>query len=186
MNWEAVGAIGEITAAVTVVASLIFVGYQLRQGQRSDRAAGQRDIHKQAREWYVSPRTHPGLFEVIAEVLQDWDGAPPEKQVLFDTWAFDYLLLVEQVMYMHRDGFINDASSEGFVNVALAIMATPGGAQWWLQVRQFWGQDAVEYLESQLAEKGGDIPPFDETLSHFGAQFRSMKGRAESSAAGGR
>jgi hypothetical protein len=32
MNWEALAAFGEISGAIAVVASLIFVGNQLRQG----------------------------------------------------------------------------------------------------------------------------------------------------------
>jgi hypothetical protein len=38
MNWEALAAFGEVSGALAVVASLIFVGYQLRQGQSVERA----------------------------------------------------------------------------------------------------------------------------------------------------
>ena len=49
MNWEAIGAVGEIIGAIAVIASLLFVGNQLRQGQMIERASGQRDILKQGR-----------------------------------------------------------------------------------------------------------------------------------------
>ena len=39
MNWEALGAIGEIVGAVAVVLSLIFLATQIRQNTRSSRTA---------------------------------------------------------------------------------------------------------------------------------------------------
>ncbi len=170
MNWEAIGAVGELAAAVAVVASLLFVGYQLRQSQRAERAAGQRDLLRQGRDWYVSSRTHPELFAVIAELLEDYDGASPEKQHLFDTWAFDYLLLLEQALYMLDDGFINETSSTGFENLALSILRTPGGAQWWTRASQVWNQDHVAHMNRRLAELDDDFPRVDEMLDHFAAE----------------
>ncbi len=168
VNWEAVGAIGEMLAAATVVASLLFVGYQLRQSQRAERAAGQRDLLKQGRAWYVSTRSSPEVFQTISELLEEYEEAAPEKQHVFDTWAFDYLLLTEQVLYMHDDEFVNASSREGFENLALSILSTPGGAQWWQRIQRVWNQDHVAHMNRLLQERH-EIPRFDDLLPHFRA-----------------
>ncbi len=168
MNWEAIGAVGEILAAATVVASLLFVGYQLRQSQRAERAAGQRDLLNQGRSWYISTRSDPSLFGAVSELLEEYETADPIKQHLFDTWAFDFLLITEQVLYMHDDEFVNATSREGFENLALSILVTPGGSQWWQRIQRVWNQDHVAYMNRLLDERDG-IPRFDDLLPHFRA-----------------
>jgi hypothetical protein len=44
VNWEALGAFAEIAGAIAVVASLLFVGNQLRQGQSIEPAKAQREL----------------------------------------------------------------------------------------------------------------------------------------------
>jgi hypothetical protein len=44
MNWQAVGAIGEIVGALAVVASLVFVGFQLLQNARAARLATTNEV----------------------------------------------------------------------------------------------------------------------------------------------
>ena len=84
MNWEAIGAVGEIIGAIAVIASLLFVGNQLRQGQMIERASGQRDILKQGREWFKSTQNNPELFRVISNVMMSgYDSATPDEKISF-------------------------------------------------------------------------------------------------------
>ena len=107
----------------------------------------------------------------MSELLEDYDSADPAKRHAFDTWAFDYLLLVEQVLYMHDDDFVNATSRHGFEALALSILVTPGGGQWWQQIRRVWNQDHVAHMERLLAETpAGEVPRFDELLPHFADQ----------------
>lgn len=45
MNWEAIGAIGEIIGGSVVIGSLIYLALQIRQNSNLARAAAQRDAH---------------------------------------------------------------------------------------------------------------------------------------------
>ena len=48
MNWDALGAISELTAALAFLVSFLFVGHQLRQNREIERASNQREILNQA------------------------------------------------------------------------------------------------------------------------------------------
>ena len=37
MNWEAIGAVGEILGAIAVIASLFYVAYQVKQNTRQNK-----------------------------------------------------------------------------------------------------------------------------------------------------
>ena len=174
MNWEALGAVGEIIAAAAVIASLLFVGYQLRQSQRAERAAGQRDVLRQAREWIVGPRDDPATFRTIAKLLEEFESASPDEQLVFDSWAFDCLLLIEQVIYMHDDEFLNETSRRGFEAVMLSILVTPGGAQWWKRAKKIWNQDHADYFDRLLEERSG-TPRYDTLYPHYRDAREAMR-----------
>ena len=51
MNWEAVGAIGEVVGALAVVATLIYLASQIRQNMMSNRNAALETISAQNAAW---------------------------------------------------------------------------------------------------------------------------------------
>ena len=71
MNWTMVGALGEFFGAIAVVASLLYVGHQVRQNNRIASAEAYRDV---TLSW--------------ARMLHLWaDDAPAASSPLFqDSW----------------------------------------------------------------------------------------------------
>lgn len=169
MNWEAIGAIGEIVAAAAVIGSLLFVGSQLRQSRYIERANAQRDLLKQASEWMSSPSLDSDIFEAVRQCLEDFHGADPIVKDRFNGWAFRLLFIMEQAHYMRQDGLINDGSFDGFERAMLSIISARGGRQWWAHAYNVIGADVGEHLATRLAEVGDSVPPWDELLPHFGA-----------------
>jgi hypothetical protein len=175
LNWDALGAFGEIAGALAVVISLLFVGYQLRQGQSIERAKAQRDLLVQARDWMSLLAADEEKFESVRLCLTDFDSADDFAKERFNSWAFNVLFIVEQVHYMHIDGFINDGSFYRFEQVILSIIRTPGGAQWWKRAFDIVGTDVGNYIASRLEEIGDSVPPWNELLPHLRANARAAQ-----------
>ena len=167
MNWEAIGAVGEIGGALAVIASLLFVGYQLKQGQNVERANGQREMLKQARDWFALTRHDEVLNQTVESLMSDFSKGNSRQQHLFYSWFWDLLLLVEQAYYMHRDGFMNDASFTGFEITLISLIKTPGGAACWQQASGVWGEDARNHIIQRMQDSTEDIQPFDTLFPHF-------------------
>ena len=180
MNWSAAGAIGEIIAAAAVIASLIIVGYQLRLGQKVERAAGQRDVLKQGRDWLLATQGDPTLFRSVSSVLMaSYENADPDEQQAFFTWMFDFYLIFEQAFYMYRDGFFNQASFEGLEAVAIGIARTPGGAECWVHIQRLWGVDAKNHLSRRLQELGEEALAFDQLFPYYLSKYLSLEAERE-------
>ena len=175
LNWEALGAFGEVAGAFAVVASLLFVGYQLRQGQSIERAKAQRDLLIQARDWMSLLAADEERFEAVRSCLNDFDNADDFTKERFNAWGFNMLLIFEQVHYMHIDGFVNDGSFYRFEQVILAIFRTRGGAQWWKLAFDVVGTDVGDYLASRLEEIGDSVTPWNELLPHLQAKARAAQ-----------
>jgi hypothetical protein len=167
MNWEMFGAIAEMLGGVAVIASLIFVGYQLRQQAYIERAKAQRELLMQGREWVSLPSRNKECFRAIQLCLNDFDSADSWSRQQFWEWATSVLLLFESALYMKADDFINDGSYIRFEQLVLAICRTRGGAQWWRYVYNVIGTDVAEHIDARIKELGDTVPPWNELLPHF-------------------
>jgi hypothetical protein len=179
MNWEALAAFGEVSGAIAVVASLIFVGNQLRQGQAVERAKAQRDLLVQARDWFTLLSGDEQKFEAVRSCLQDFDGADDFDKERFNAWAFNMLLIVEQAYYMHKDGFLNDNSFYGFEQAMLSIIRASGGEQWWQHSYNIIGKDVGNYLAMRLEEIGDSVPPWYQMLPYMQATAHAAEQAVE-------
>ncbi len=174
--------ITQIIAVIAILGSLIAIWFQMRQNQMVERANNQRELLILAQRWMNSTRDDSDLFDMAARLMEDYEGADPIEQGRFWSWAFELLMTVEIAMYMHRDGFMNDASYDGFIQVAIAVVKTPGGQQWWEEVRHVWGADAVEELTKRMNEIGDQVPPWNElqpTFKRYTEKLRLAEKSAE-------
>jgi hypothetical protein len=167
MDWEMLGALAETLGGLGVIASMVFVGYQLRQQSNIERAKAQRDLLMQIREWVSLPSRSKEHFVAIQTCLDDFDSADDWSRQQFWDWATNVLLVFESVLYMKSDEFIHEGSYIRFEQLVLAISRTRGGAQWWKYMYDVIGTDVAEHIDARIEEVGDLIPPWNELLPHF-------------------
>ena len=167
MDWAMFGAIKEIISSVAVIASLIFVGYQLRQQVYIERAKAQRELLMQIREWVSLPSQNEEYFNAIQRCLNDFDSADDWSRQQFWDWATSVLLVFESVLYMKAENFFHEGSYIRFEQLVLSISCTRGGRQWWAYMYNIIGTDVGEHINARLAEIGDTVPPWDELMPHF-------------------
>lgn len=170
MNWEAIGALGEVLGAITVIGSLLFVGYQLRQASNIERAKAQRDLLLQAGDWISIPSLSKERFNAIRACLSDFDGSDPWSQEQFHSWATNVLLLFESVLYNYEEKFVHPGSFERFEQLVLAIVKTPGGRQWWDLMYNVIGTDVGEHIAARIVAVGESTTRWDDLLPQFRAE----------------
>jgi hypothetical protein len=170
LNWDALGAFAETAGAIAVVASLLFVGSQLRQAQSIERAKAQRDLLIQAREFMSLLSGDEEQFEAVRTCLGDFDRGSDFEKERFNAWAFNLLFTFEQVYYMHQDGYVNEGSFSRFEQAMLSVIRTNGGGRWWELAVDIVGTDVGNYLANRLEEVGDSVPPYDTLLPHLKAR----------------
>lgn len=167
MTLQDLAAIGEAVGGLAVLVTLVYLAYQFRQTARLERAAGQRDLLSQVRSWMELTAVNPDLFPVLQRGLNDWDAVTPAEKERCSSWAWSLLFIAEQALYMKRDGVIHTVSYQGFLDAALAVIATPGGRIWWTGARQIIGNDISDYMDQALAELAPDAPNWISMLPHW-------------------
>jgi hypothetical protein len=98
MNWEAIGAVGEILGALAVFITLAYLAVQVRQYTLATRAAINSAYSDAAREFNLALATTPELARALANWPEDPADASPEDQVLV-------LALLRALFQMWQNGF---------------------------------------------------------------------------------
>lgn len=161
MNWEAIGAIGEIAGAVAVVTTLFYLARQMRQTQRTERAVSQRDLLLRVSEWARFVNCEDSDRFVTG--LHNYNEAEARTQGHIDTCLSEFIFIAEAALNMRNDGFFSDGTWNGIIGATLALIRTPGGSQWWEYGRKFIGTEIVEFLDKELTR----IDPATSTYLDF-------------------
>ena len=77
------------------------------------------------------------------------------------------MMIAEQAWYKHRDGFINEASYQGFENLCMTILVTEVGQEIWPVVQESWEQDVPKHFQNRLREEGAYISKHYDVIQLF-------------------
>jgi len=67
MNWEAIGALGQVLGAVAVIATLLYIAREVRQNGRSLSISAMRDTTAQWNHWSEIIATSTDLAEIVSK-----------------------------------------------------------------------------------------------------------------------
>ena len=76
MNWDAIGAISEILAAIAVVVTLIYLAKQIRQNSQAVEISALRDTTEQWNRWSEVLATSPELADIVTRGNKSYRNLP--------------------------------------------------------------------------------------------------------------
>jgi hypothetical protein len=153
MDIMELGAIGELVGGVAVVASLIFVGVQVRQNTKTLRRAGARQSAQQNQAVLRALADH-------SDVTADgWDRL--DEMNAADLWRFEMVYSmwfqgIEQALADEREGLVTPEYLEPYRYDLRGLLASPGGERWWNMRKEWYTatlQSEVEKLREQAEVK---------------------------------
>ncbi|MFC1662359.1 hypothetical protein ACFL3S_13055 [Gemmatimonadota bacterium] len=104
MNWEAVGAIGEVIGAAGVILTLVYLAHQIRQNTRAIRAQTHQAITAANLGMAMSMAESEGLAEVLVRGLADFDSLDPADRLRTVGWFNSILKFGENTHYQFLQG----------------------------------------------------------------------------------
>jgi hypothetical protein len=137
MNWEAIGAIGEIVGAVAVVLSLVYLGAQIRQntrqveeqcrGQRQNSLLGARSAFHEWRSLVIQDSHVAAIWKKGSAGLGQ---LTEDERVQMDFMLIDFFWAFSTIWMQVAEGL----ADESFWEVAkgnILLYAGPGVREWW-------------------------------------------------------
>ena len=143
VNWDAVGAIGEVVGALAVVLTLIYLSIQTRQNTKAVRHASARGVQEDANAWRFRIVESPEVSELFRTGLRD-----PESLSANDKYRFRMFL---DALVFHWEHAIDSGESIPKVNITRTLRQ-PGGAWYWSRAKDLLSPEFVEYVDGLLDE----------------------------------
>ncbi|MCH8139970.1 MAG: hypothetical protein IH908_00075 [Proteobacteria bacterium] len=150
MNWEMIGSIGEIIAAIGVILSLLYVGRQLKQSNAMARSSFRQELGSQSTHWAMSIASSPSLAEALAKVhfedLEREDATGPERMQI----AYAIVGLIGQIFFAFehwKEGILTDEQFAQLYSPRNALLSRPYLASVWPQLRPGYPEDFNKWFE---------------------------------------
>jgi hypothetical protein len=161
MNWEAIGAIGEIIGALAVVVTLAYLAVQVRNSTRIARSATRQAIAETAMEHGTHLISDRGLMTALLRDFQNQDQDAVDRARLM---AHNYITMrhYENILYQHKSGMIERDEWLGFRENLKAVLE-------WRSMREFWKNESHYYSDTFRAEVDaiqGEQSGAESALSH--------------------
>ena len=151
MNWDAIGAVGELIGATAVVVSLVYLGRQVRQGARAELASTEMEAARMWSEFHARVAHSPDMTRI-------WDvahTAPNElaaaEQQRFVWLIAEYFYLVEGLFKQHARGFLSDDSLWQHAQTACGVLDNPVAREWWASDVSPFSSEFRAFIDSLAA-----------------------------------
>jgi heme/copper-type cytochrome/quinol oxidase subunit 1 len=158
MNWEAIGAVSALIGAIAVVASLVYLAFQIRQNtkqlEQSERTAIAASLNVSATN-YRENRHHIYTNADVAEIYLK-GAADPES--LGEIELYRYRLLMSNFVDANWDIYVQTVATgfspetwESQASKAIErVLGTPGGRWFWENYCTDYPKDFRQEIDSLL------------------------------------
>jgi len=159
VSWEAIGAIADILGAIAVVATLIYLARQIRDSARATSVETERDISEAWNQTLAELGQNEEIAAILAKGLKNYRALSQPEKAIFHT-RMGRVLNHNYTQYrMRENGFGDPVFADNMDRVAMMVLKSPGGAQWWEDVGPSWAH--YEYVQG-LREKYRDVRPLSD------------------------
>ncbi len=145
MNWEAIGAIGEVFGGLAVLATLFYISIQIRQSNKLAEAQSQRELLKF--DVFNPLVEDSALTTEFRACLNRYEEQDADVKTRFNFIMTNWHLQMESVFRMNEQGLIAELSYKGYLTWYNSLINTPRGSIWWSEVSGAHAPDFKAALE---------------------------------------
>jgi len=156
MNWDALGAIGELVGALGVIATLVYVAVQLRQSTRAVRAA---TLNATTASQQAELRWSSDIGQAVTTAFHR-----PEELTELEThqvteWMTAAFLARENEYRQHQKGLLERDKWEQSKTIVQMIAGIPWFRNWWSEYgRHVYTVSFVEWVDQVMVAGVFDTP----------------------------
>lgn len=163
MNLETISALAQLVAAIGVIASLFYLGAQIRQNTHSQRSVVVDSLTASLIHLLGPQGTDPELTRGFAAAVEDWHGATEENRTRAIAVLFTTFKLFENAWFQRRHGTLDAEQWEGWDLHMRVYYHRPGVKTWWSLRRGMFAAGFRDYLET--TEPVADLAPLSQLIA---------------------
>ena len=171
MNWDAIGAVGEVLGALGVIVTLIYLARQIRHNSQQVRGASTIAVHQFQRSMVEQLLAQPDLFKLVTKANISWQALTFDEQGLVALWLLKETGFHEMCFQLWKQGALEESVYQSRITYFVSLMSNPGKRTWWDEQASAFMLDPLFYEE--VTRKLDD---YRGTGEDFAQQFPQFKG----------
>jgi hypothetical protein len=148
VNLETISAIAQLVAALGVIASLFYLGAQIRQNTRSQRSVVVDSLTSSLIALLGPQAADRNQMRAFASAVEDWHGATEEDRVRAVSLLFTTFKLFENASFQKRQGTLDPEQWEGWDLHIRVYYHRPGVQTRWSDRQSIFAAGFRSYLEA--------------------------------------
>jgi hypothetical protein len=160
MNWDAIGAIAESLGAVGVIASLVYLGTQIRHSReqmrhnaRVTQASSYQQFEHSLSERAMSQVTVPGLARIVLLGMSDSEELNEEEMRQFAAWEYANMRGFDNAYYQYQLGMFDESRWQMSLGELRWNLEQPGVVTIWEAMRKTLSSEFVTLVDEILGEE---------------------------------
>lgn len=171
MTLAAASNLAQVIGAFAVVASLIFVGIQVRQNSAIMRAQVHQQLSDTFTAYLETLASHSGIVDAGADSKAGLGRMADDELLRFSFLMAGLFKIWENAFYQYKSGFLDERAWQSNVTWMLAWFHRPGIQTWWSVRKALFALEFQALVES--------LPPLSETQA-ISTQLREAAGALRS------
>jgi hypothetical protein len=162
MNWDAVGAIGEVIGAIAVIATLLYLAIQIRQNTKAIRSTTLTAIteHK-----HFELRWSSDIATAWRKSLTDPSSLTPDESWQMAEWMTSSIVARQNEFFQHKHGLIDDDTWEASEKIISLALSGDWARNWWNEFGpNAFTEDFVAVVEDILSRSDVDYAEIVEKI----------------------
>jgi hypothetical protein len=156
MNWDAVGAVAELLAAIGVIVSLIYLAGQIRLNTRLQKRNNFGDISTELATTARCTATNPELASLVLRGLGNIDSLDSVERYRFDSFLYAFIANFERALLDAQSGYYPEDQLVPLRATVAGYLGTDGGRSWWEQRRAWFTSFGQQSIEAILSDQTVD------------------------------
>ena len=160
MDWEALGAVGEIVGAAGVIASLVYLGVQVRTSNRASAVQAKLESTRMLNDFMDLLIQHPEYNQLMLQGRKSLDSLSPDEYLRFSNLSLKAFWFFSAGYFQFRLRTLAESDWFELRAVIRYWLVSQGCKDWWDKLgRSMFGRDFVAFIDSEitrLAAQQGD------------------------------
>jgi hypothetical protein len=154
VNWEAIGAVGEVVGAAGVIVSLVYLATQIRGDAREKRTAAMHDQSNAYRGFLQTLASDEKLAAIYLRGIRDFSSLEGAELVRFHS-AMGFLFRVfDEAFFQWEQGALDAHVWLGFDAPMADMLAYPGVRDWWSTRSHWYSVPFREHISAKATAAG--------------------------------
>ena len=150
-NLDRIHKIGELAAAIAVVLTLLFVGYEVQQNSLAQKQLATRSLVK---DWSdaVATLEDPEMACLSHRLATDPTNLTVREAGQIETAFWRIYKAHEELQAQYEQGMIDESVWNGFRRTARDTLSTSGMRLWWRSYRDLYSERFRGYIDQLIRE----------------------------------